>query len=93
MENNDPFGFVGKRQQEKSRRVEPMIIIARPGQEIRIIVEGEGSGHGSYFPLGDYDYASPSPSPDYDYASPSPSPDYDYASPSPSPDYGYPETM
>ena len=91
MQSDDPFGFVGPQEIRSSGRREPMVIIARPGQEIRIIVEGEGGGYPSNMPPGDYDYASPSPSPDYDYASPSPSPDYDYASPSPSPDFGYPE--
>lgn len=83
---DDPFGFVGPSKTTTSNRVEQVTIVARPGQEYRIIID-DGSGRFSpqMGPAGDQSneaITSRSPSPDGDsrdgFTSQSPSPDRCY---------------
>jgi hypothetical protein len=73
---------------------EPVTIVLRPGQELRIIVEDASGARttSSLRAVGSPDWDSPIPSgsPDWDSPIPSGSPDWDSPIPSGSPDWDSP---
>ena len=86
--DSDPFGFVGPSGSSMPNRYEPTVIVARPGQEYRIIVDdGTGRYAAQMGPFGDQSneaITSKSPSPDGDSRD-------GFTSQSPSPDGAYPD--
>ena len=89
--SRDPFGFKSKPRPRGQQGTNPIIVVAQPGQEFRVIIADDGGVGGRFQNIGDSGRASsPSPSGDSGRASsPSPSGDSGRASsPSPSGDSG-----
>lgn len=90
--SRDPFGFSSKTGVQSQQGTNPIIVVAQPGQELRVIIADDGSvGSGSQNKGDSGRASSPSPSGDSGRASsPSPSGDSGRASsPSPSGDSGF----
>jgi hypothetical protein len=77
----DPFGFDSAPPPASSAK--PITVKARPGQEIRIVIDDP---HGTTGGSPDSSRGTPSPSPDSSRGTPSPGPDSSRGTPSPSPD-------
>ena len=90
--SRDPFGFSSKTPRQGQQGTDPIIVIAQPGQEFRVIIaDDDGGGGGRFQNIADSGQASsPKPSGDSGQASsPKPSGDSGQASsPKPSGDSG-----
>jgi hypothetical protein len=78
----DPFGFDSAQPRESSAK--PITVKARPGQEIRIVIEDPRGTVPGASP--DSNRGTPSPRPDTSRGTPSPRPDSSRGTPSPKPD-------
>jgi hypothetical protein len=81
--SRDPFGFPATSRRPQGQGTSPIVVVAQPGQEVRIVVPDDGGMAGTGGGRGDSS-ASPKPSTDSS-ASPKPSTDSS-ASPKPSTD-------